>query len=93
MDTKTLTTHLPYIYLLINPSILQDTDLDVSILTVHLGKIQFAQLSGSTGAALPDPGVTKQELQGDDVPDMSSSSADEYARYKYLNGKIVRLKS
>ena len=90
METKTLTTHLPYIYFLINPSILQDTDLDVSILTVHLGKIQFAQLSGSTGAALPDPG---EELQGDDVPDMSSSSADEYARYKYLNGKIVRLKS
>ena len=59
---------------------MQDTDLDVSILNVHLGKIQFAQLSGSTGAALPDPGVSKQELHGDDVPDGNSSSGDEFSR-------------
>ena len=29
--------------------------MDVSILSVHLGKIQFAQLSGSTGVKLPPP--------------------------------------
>jgi len=59
---------------------IQDTELEVSILNIHLGKIQFAQLSGSTGAALPDPGVSKQELHGDDVPDGNSSSGDEFSR-------------
>ena len=46
----------------------KETDSEISILTVHLGKIQFAQLSGSTGTKLPDP-----ELPGDN-PDLSTEN-------------------